>query len=468
MGRVITRFAPSPTGHLHIGGARTALFSWLLARHFDGVFHLRIEDTDVERSKQEYTDTILASMHWLGLNWDGEILYQSQRTERYNKIIHRLVETQHAYWCYCSHEELEHMREEARQKGKKPRYNGCCREKILGPSDHGVIRLKVPLEGEIIFEDLVKGKIVIQASELDDMVLRRSDGTCTYQMAVVVDDHDMEVTHVIRGDDHVSNTPKQILLYKALGWHIPLFGHIPMILGSDRQKLSKRHGARSVIEYQKDGFLPQALCNYLVRLGWSHGDRELFSMKELINLFDGTSLQSSPSAFDPEKLQWLNGHYLRELPLHELAEFALPFVIKEGFIKITKEELEKILPLYRERVSTLVELAQAIKIVLLTSEELIYDESAVKKVLTHEGKEHIYILRQLLANEISFDQEHVEKVIHTYVEDNGLKFKQVGPVLRVAVSGSLGGPNLPELIAILGKAETLSRIDRMLSLDLSL
>ena len=277
MDKVITRFAPSPTGHLHIGGARTALFCWLLARHYGGEFRLRIEDTDLERSKQEYTDSILASMRWLGLDWDGELAYQTQRTDLYNAAVDRLLETGKAYWCSCTPEDVEAMREAARARGDKPRYDGRCRDKHLGPAPGSVVRLNVaavmPDGGRIVFDDMVKGHIAVDVDELDDMILRRSDGMPTYNMAVVVDDHDMGVTHVIRGDDHVSNTPKQILLYKALGWDLPVFGHVPMILGPDRQKLSKRHGARAVVEYQNDGLLPAALVNCLVRLGWSHGDQ---------------------------------------------------------------------------------------------------------------------------------------------------------------------------------------------------
>ena len=278
MSDVVTRFAPSPTGHLHIGGARTAIFCWLLARHYGGRFHLRIEDTDLLRSKQEYTDSILASMRWLGLDWDGGLTYQTRRTDLYNSYVDKLLETGHAYWCSCTPEEVEAMREEARQNGLKPRYNGHCRTRDLGPGEGRCVRLKTPLTGKVVFDDMVKGKIAVDVGELDDMVIRRADGMPTYNMAVVVDDHEMGITHVIRGDDHVSNTPRQILIYEALGLPVPRFGHVPMILGPDRQKLSKRHGARAVIEYQKDGLLPQALVSYLVRLGWSHGNQELFSL----------------------------------------------------------------------------------------------------------------------------------------------------------------------------------------------
>ncbi|MBO4368523.1 MAG: glutamate--tRNA ligase, partial [Desulfovibrio sp.] len=278
MASVVTRFAPSPTGHLHLGGARTAIFNWLLARHFGGTFRLRIEDTDLLRSKQEYTDSILASMRWLGLNWDGELVYQTKRTELYNAYVEKLLASGHAYYCSCTAEEVEAMRVKAKASGLKPRYDGHCRDLGLGPGNGRCVRLRVPDTGRIVFDDLVKGSIATDVKELDDMVIRRADGMPTYNMAVVVDDHEMGLTHIIRGDDHVSNTPKQILLYEALGLPVPRFGHVPMILGKDKQKLSKRHGAKAVIEYEKDGLLPEALVNYLARLGWSHGDQELFTM----------------------------------------------------------------------------------------------------------------------------------------------------------------------------------------------
>ncbi|OMQ04638.1 glutamate--tRNA ligase [Lawsonia intracellularis] len=461
MKKVVTRFAPSPTGQLHIGGARTALFSWLLARHFDGIFHLRIEDTDLERSKQEYTDTILESMSWLGLNWDGEIVYQSKRNERYHEVIDILLQTGHAYWCHCSIEQIEKMREEARQKGEKPRYNGCCREKKLSANPSGVVRLKVPSEGQVTFNDLVKGQVTVQNTELDDMVLQRSDGTPTYQLAVVVDDHDMQVTHIIRGDDHVSNTPKQILIYNALGWEIPIFGHIPMILGSDRQKLSKRHGARAVIEYQEDGFLPEAMLNYLVRLGWSYGDQEIFTLQELISFFDGTNLHSAPAAFNIEKLLWLNAHYLRRLPVSQIANLMLPFVRKEGFTHITKERIEAVLPLYVERADTLKELVYLMKPVLISASDLTYKEDDIKKIVTNESKGHLDRLRNLLEAEINFEPLYIEQLIHEYITSNNLKFKEIGPILRLAVSGVLGGPSLQELIVVIGKKEVLARLDKL-------
>lgn len=459
MAKVVTRFAPSPTGHLHIGGGRTALFCWLLARHFGGEFRLRIEDTDTERSKQEYTDSILASMRWLGLDWDGELTYQSQRIDLYNAAVDRLLETGHAYWCSCSPEEVEAMREKARAAGAKPRYDGRCRNRNLGPGPGRVVRLKVPAEGRIVFEDMVKGPMAVDVSELDDMVLRRSDGMPTYNMAVVVDDHDMGVTHVLRGDDHVPNTPKQILIYRALGWELPVFGHVPMILGPDRQKLSKRHGARAVVEYKEDGLLPQALVNCLVRLGWSHGDQELFTLAELVKLFDGTNLNRSAAAFDPEKLHWFNAHYLRETPPAELADLVAPF-LKGAAAAVSGDRLARLMPLYQERAVDLKDLASSVAVLLCPAAELIYDEAAVKKALTPEGRGHVAALRCVFAALPEFETGALETALQKYVADAGVKFKHVGPPLRAALLGSLSGPHLPDVMAALGRDETLARLDR--------
>lgn len=458
--KVVTRFAPSPTGHLHIGGGRTAIFCWLLARHFGGEFRLRIEDTDTERSKQEYTDSILASMKWLGLDWDGELTYQSQRKDVYNKYVDKLLETGHAYYCDCSVEEVEAMREVARAKGEKPRYNGKCRERGLGYAEGRVVRLKVPAEGRVVFNDMVKGPIAVDVSELDDMVLRRADGMPTYNMAVVVDDYEMGVTHVIRGDDHVSNTPKQILIYQALGLEVPTFGHVPMILGPDKQKLSKRHGARAVVEYQQDGLLPEALVNYLVRLGWSHGDQEIFSLEELVKLFDGNNLNSSAAAFDPDKLQWLNGYYLKHTPLDKVAELTRPFIENLGF-SVEGKNLAPALSLYQERASNLKDLAEQLKPFLQNAEDIVFEEKA-QKSLDEQGKEQIKNVLALV-RETEFSAENLEKVIHDYVETSGVKFKLVGTPLRSALIGLAGGPSVHLIMFALGREETVKRLERALT-----
>ncbi len=458
MSAVKTRFAPSPTGHLHIGGARTALFCWLLARHNGGEFYLRIEDTDLERSKQEYTDSILASMRWLGLDWDGDLVYQTQRTNEYNAAVDKLLATGHAYWCSCTPEEVDAMREEARAKGEKPRYNGCCREKNVGPGEGHCVRLKIPAAGKVSFDDMVKGLIVVDVNELDDMIIRRSDGMPTYNMAVVVDDHGMGITHVMRGDDHISNTPRQILIYNALGLELPRFGHVPMILGPDRQKLSKRHGARATIEYEQDGLLPEALVNYLVRLGWSHGDQEIFTLEELVNLFDGTSLNAAASAFDPDKLQWLNAHYLRALEPQNLAARTLPFVHKLGFEAATTEALTPMVPLFAERAANLVELAEALRPLLITASELEFAEAAMKKAHSADSAALMAALADVFGALEDFSAAGTEAALNAFVEEKGLKFKQVGPPLRVALLGYMGGPHLPEIMGVLGKDESLARI----------
>ena len=458
--KIVTRFAPSPTGHLHIGGARTAIFCWLLARHCGGEFHLRIEDTDIERSKQEYTDSILASMRWLGLNWDGDLIYQTTRTDAYNAAVDKLLQSGQAYWCSCTPEAVEAMREEARAKGAKPRYNGCCRNKNVGPGQGHCVRLKTPLTGKVVFDDLVKGVIAVDMAELDDMIIRRSDGMPTYNMAVVVDDHDMQVTHVLRGDDHVSNTPRQIVIYEALGLPLPRFGHVPMILGPDRQKLSKRHGARAVIEYEQDGLLPEALVNYLVRLGWSHGDQEIFSLQELVSLFDGTSLNAAASAFDPDKLQWLNAHYLRALDNAALGARTLPFVRALGFGQVSESRVAELAPLFRERASNLADLAQSVKPLLVPAHEVDYDEAAVKKALTAESKAILAALAEHLQENWAEGAAALDAALNTFVQVQGLKFKQVGPPLRVALLGYMGGPHLPEVMAVLGREETLLRLQR--------
>lgn len=462
---IITRFAPSPTGHLHIGGARTAIFCWLMARHFGGRFVLRIEDTDTERSRQEYTDSILASMRWLGLDWDGEPIYQRQRFDLYNQYVDRLLQSGHAYWCRCSPEEVEAMREKARVEGKKPRYNGRCRDLGLGPGPGRVVRLKAPLEGRILFEDMVKGLIAFDAAELDDMVLRRADGAATYNFAVVVDDLTMNITHVLRGDDHVNNTPKQILLYRALGAKIPVFGHMPMILGPDRQKLSKRHGAKAVIEYQKDGLLPEALVNYLVRLGWSHGDQELFSLEELIGFFDGNNLNSAAAAFDPEKLLWVNAQHLRSSTPEDLAAKVKPFAEAAGVPFADTARLVRCIPLVQPRSSSLTEMAEQLRPLMVAADDLAYDRATVEKHCGAEAVGRVRELRDRLAALDIFDRDSAHQVIHGYVAEAAIKFKAVGPALRVSLLGSGGGPDIADAMAALGKQETLARLDRALNMQ---
>lgn len=458
---VVTRFAPSPTGHLHIGGARTAIFCWLLSRHFNGKFLLRIEDTDRERSQQEYTDSILASMKWLGLDSDGDPIYQSARMPRYKEAMEQMVAGGHAYWCDCSPEQVEAMREKAREEGAKPRYDGRCRDKHLGPGPGRAVRLRMPLSGPITLHDVVKGDITVDASELDDMIIWRSDDTPTYNFAVVVDDMDMGITHVIRGDDHVNNTHKQIVIFQALGHPLPIFGHVPMILGPDKKKLSKRHGAKATVEYEKDGLLPSALINYLVRLGWSHGDQELFTIPELIAAFDGTSMTRAAASFDPEKLLWVNAHHMRETPAAELAVMTRRF-LDDDLKDADAARLEAAVTLNHQRAATLVDMAREVRPLLLPASALEYAQGAREKALTAETRPHLAALRDIFANLAQWTNETVHDALHKYVEDNGLKFKAVGPVVRVAILGSLGGPGLPETMGMLGKDETLARMDKLL------
>lgn len=460
---VVTRFAPSPTGHLHIGGARTAIFCWLLARHYGGKFVLRIEDTDTERSKQEYTDSILASMRWLGLDWDGEPIYQTQRFDIYNQYIDKLLADGHAYWCSCTPEEVEAMREKARAEGKKPRYDGRCRELGLGPGPGRVVRLAAPREGRVVFEDMVKGHIAFDVSELDDMILRRADGAPTYNLAVVVDDLTMGITHVLRGDDHVNNTPRQILIYQALQAKQPIFGHVPMILGPDRQKLSKRHGAKAVIEYEKDGLLPEALVNYLVRLGWSHGDTEIFSREELVRFFDGGSMNSAAAAFDPEKLLWVNAQHLRGQTPEQLLPALLPFLDAAGVPSGNRELVLAAIPLIQPRANSLTDMAENMRPLLTPAEALHYDGAAVAKAVTAEGRAHVAALRERLEGLPLFDRDTVHACIHGYVEEKGIKFKAIGPALRVSLLGQTGGPDLADAMGIMGKQDSLARLDRVLA-----
>ena len=352
------------------------------------------------------------------------------------------------------------MREKARAAGQKPRYDGHCRELGLGPGPGRCVRLKIPREGKVVFDDMVKGRIAVDVAELDDMVIQRADGTPTYNMAVVVDDHDMGVTHVVRGDDHVSNTPRQILLYRALGIPEPVFGHVPMILGKDRQKLSKRHGARAVIEYENDGLLPDALVSYLARLGWSHGDQELFEREELREFFDGKNLNPSPAAFDPDKLEWCNAHFLRKLPREKLIALVRPFLKKAGLPELDDARLAPLCEMFRERASDLVALAESFRPLLVKAAELEYAPKDAKKHFTAKGKTHLLNLVPIFQSLESFNAQTVEAALNGYVTDNGLGFKEVAPPLRTALMGFMGGSHLNEIMDFLGKDETLARLQK--------
>ena len=462
---ITTRFAPSPTGYLHIGGARTALFSWLLAKNKGGHFLLRVEDTDRERSTKEATDAIIQAMAWLDLAAEGTAVFQSERFDIYNSYIDQLLANGHAYWCSCTPEEVEAMREKARAEGKKPKYDGRCRELGLGPGAGRVVRFKGPQDGVTAFHDMVKGPTAVQNAEMDDMILRRGDGTPTYNLAVVVDDHEMGVTHVLRGDDHVANTPRQILLYQAFGWDVPNFGHVPMILGPDKAKLSKRHGALSVMEYKKMGYLPEALVNYLARLGWSHGDQEIFSREELIQLFSTGNLGNSPSVFDMKKLDWLNAHYIKEATPECLAALLPEFIENPEGLRLDPAYLAAIAPLLQPRAKTLVEMADMARFFLVSAEALPYDEKAVAAQLTPESKA---LLTELLpiyeAADDYGDHKALEAATQAFLDARELKFKAVAQPLRVALTGKTASPGLFETMSVLGKAEALKRIRRALAL----
>ncbi|MCL2669845.1 MAG: glutamate--tRNA ligase, partial [Syntrophaceae bacterium] len=382
-----TRFAPSPTGFLHIGGARTALFNWLYTRRHAGTFILRIEDTDQTRSTDESTRAILDAMTWLGLNWDDGPYFQAERVQIHREMVEKLIQENNAYYCTCTPEELETKRRQAMNEGRKPKYDGKCRDKGLKKTENSAVRFKSPETGVTVVRDLIKGDITFNNEELDDLIIERADGYPTYNFAVVADDAQMRITHVIRGDDHVNNTPKQIQIYEALGCQVPLFGHVPMILGADKSRLSKRHGATSVMAYQEMGYLPKALINYLVRLGWSHGDQEIFTLQELINAFSLEAVGKSPSVFNPEKLLWLNQHYIMACETERLTNLMVPFWEKQGFTVSDRSFTEKAVSDLRQRAKTLAELADSGAFYF--QQEVSYDPEAANQFLTPEYAGHL-------------------------------------------------------------------------------
>ncbi|MDR1109261.1 MAG: glutamate--tRNA ligase [Deltaproteobacteria bacterium] len=459
---MITRFAPSPTGHLHIGGARTALFNYLLARRENGRFVLRIEDTDAQRSRPEYTESILGAMEWLGLSWDGEPVFQRARADLHRQRAQWLLDQGRAYWCHCRPEDIEASRQRALAEGGKPRYDGRCRDLGLGPAPGGVIRFKGPLDGQVGWTDLIKGPIVFEASELDDLVILRSDGLPTYNMAVVVDDADMGITDVLRGDDHVNNTPRQILLYQALGAPLPNFGHLPMILGSDKARLSKRHGATSVMAYREMGYLPQALVNYLARLGWSHGDQEIFGLAEMEGLFGLRNVGRSAAVFNPEKLDWLNAHYIKETPPGALGGLLAPFLAARGLAVPGPEVLAKIAATLRERSKTLAEMAAKAEFYLVGLPAI--DPASAKKLLTAEGKGILARWREALAVPPG-DHGGFEGLLRGLSADLAAKPGAVAQPLRLALTGSTASPGLFEVIDVLGPEAVARRIAAAIALE---
>jgi glutamyl-tRNA synthetase len=454
---VVTRFAPSPTGVLHIGGVRTALFSWLYARHHGGKFILRIEDTDRERSTEQAVGVILDGMRWLELTADEGPYFQTQRYPRYRAVIAQLLERGAAYRCYCTREELEAMRQQQLARKEKPRYNGRCRE---GQEPRAgvapAIRFKNPLDGEVIVDDQVHGRVVFQNRELDDLIIERSDGNPTYNFCVVVDDMDMGVTHVIRGDDHLNNTPRQMNMLRALGATPPVYAHVPMILGSDGAKLSKRHGAISVLQYQEDGYLPDALLNYLVRLGWSHGDQEVFSREEMIAAFDIKDVNRSASAFDPEKLLWLNQQHMMRAPVSTLAAGLRSQLAGLGVIAEDDKLLEGVANAQRERARTLNEMAR--NSLFFFREIEAYDDKAARKNLTPEAAPLLLALQEGLQALDDWNAGSIHEVINAVAQRYGVGLGKVAQPLRVAVSGGAVSPPIDITVALLGKERTCVRI----------
>jgi glutamyl-tRNA synthetase len=459
-----TRFAPSPTGYLHIGGARTALFSWAYARRHGGQFVLRIEDTDTERSTAASTQAILDAMDWLGLGYDEGPYYQMQRLERYRQAADQLLAAGKAYWCYASREDLDAMREQQRAAGLKPRYDGRWRPENAGSRTppagvSPVLRFRNPDDGEVTWDDLVKGPISIANQELDDLVIVRSDGVPTYNFGVVIDDWDMNITHVIRGDDHVNNTPRQINIFAALGAPLPRFGHVPMILGHDGERLSKRHGAVSVMQYLDEGYLPEALLNYLARLGWSHGDDEKFTLDQLVEWFDLAHISRSPAKFDPAKLDWLNQQYLKEADDARLADLVRPFLRQRACDPDHGPDLASVVALLKERASTVVELADAAVLfyrVLHPSAELKAQHYSA------EIMPALRLLRERLAA-IAWDRAAIGLAIKEVVSAHGLKMPKLAMPLRVMVTGEPQTPSIDATLELIGREEVLQRMDRELA-----
>jgi glutamyl-tRNA synthetase len=461
---VRTRFAPSPTGYLHIGGARTALFCWAFAKKHGGIFVLRIEDTDRERSTQQSVQAILDSMQWLVLDYEGPY-YQMERLDRYRAIAEELVREDKAYRCYASREELDALREQQRARGEKPRYDGRWRPEVAQLENRmppggvqPVVRFRNPDHGEVTFNDLVKGPITVANAELDDLVIMRADGIPTYNFGVVVDDIDMDITHVIRGDDHVNNTPRQINMYRALGKQPPEFAHVPMILGQDGERLSKRHGAVSVMQYQEEGYLPEALLNYLARLGWSHGDEEKFSREQMVGWFDLERISKSPARFDSQKLSWLNQQYIKETDDTRLAMLAAPFLAADGCNVAEGPPLVRVVALLKERINTLEELADAAVYFYRAIEPA---DELKRQHYTAEIKPALTDLRERLAA-TEWTREHINATLKAVIADHKLKFPKIAMPLRVMVTGEAQTPSIDATLELIGHDEVLVRLSKQL------
>ncbi len=457
-----TRFAPSPTGYLHVGGARTALFAWLQARANNGIFILRIEDTDLERSTPESVQAILDGMEWLGLDADEGPIYQTDRFGRYAEVVQQLLDEDKAYHCYCSKDRLETLREQQMKEGIKPRYDGKCRHLDSAPPGiKPVVRFRNPQTGNVVFGDLVRGTINISNNELDDLIIARPDGSPTYNFTVVVDDMDMQITHVIRGDDHINNTPRQINIYAALGAEPPLFAHVPMILGDDGARLSKRHGAVSVMQYRDDGYLPQALLNYLVRLGWSHGDQEVFSIDEMVALFDIKDVNRKASAFNTDKLDWLNQHYMKSLPAIEVAEQLDWHFADQGIFTENGPSLEDVVTVQAERVKTLKEMAGQSRIFFEGYEE--FDPGAAQKHLRPVAAEPLRLMMENLEMVEDWSPEVLHGEIDRVAAELEVGMGKVAQPLRVALTGAGVSPSIDKTLWLMGKPRSLEGIAKALA-----
>ena len=464
MAQVRTRFAPSPTGYLHIGGARTALFNFLFTRHHGGKFVLRIEDTDRERSTPEAIQAILDALKWLELDYDEGPFYQTERYPLYKQKVQELLAMGKAYPCTCTAADLDAKRQAAMKEKRKPSYDGTCRpaEGVIAalPTDKPyTIRFRTPREGTTVVKDLIKGDVVFENHELDDLIIARTDGTPTYNFCVVIDDIDMAITHIIRGDDHLSNTPRQIHFYQALGSPLPQFAHVPLILGTDKARLSKRHGATSVMAYRDMGYFSEAVVNYLVRLAWSHGDQEIFTRQELIDMFGLESVGKAAGVFNPEKFLWVNFHYLKSKPLPQLAEDVIPYIQAKGYpVPQDRQWLEKMIATLRERAKTLVELVEMARYYL--DDQIIYDERAAAKFLTPATADSMAALAGKLAALSEFTEANLEHAFASTLEELGLKMGELAQPVRVALTGSTVSPGIHDVIAVLGKERTVARLNQ--------
>jgi glutamyl-tRNA synthetase len=461
MTQVRVRFAPSPTGFLHVGGVRTALFNWIFARQQKGIFILRIEDTDQSRSTDESIQAIIDGMKWVGLDWDEGPFRQTERMDLYRSHAMKLLENGQAYWCVCKAEELEARRKEAQTKGLSPHYNGHCRSLgITNPPGDAALRFKAPQEGQTVVDDLIKGKIVFDNNVLDDMIILRSNGYPTYNFSVVVDDAMMNITHVVRGDDHLTNTPRQVPIFQALGFSIPRFGHLPMILGSDKARLSKRHGATSIMAYRDMGYLPDAMVNYLVRLGWSHGDQELFTRQELIEKFSWDHVQKSPAVFNPDKLLWLNAEYIKTTPPGQVARALVPLFdgvgLKDEVQAVSADWLAQLVVLVKERAKTLNDMVMWVTPYF--GQTVAFDEEAAKKFLTPAMAPFLGKLLARCEAFPTFSKQEWEESFKKLVEEEGLKMGQLAQPVRVALTGRTTSPGLFEVMEILGRERTLLRL----------